>query len=80
MIHLRLFSVLKNSYIYAQYLSEKSSVIKTKIRLLFTPFISFIFSILFFNMFLTKTSYIPTLNYKISKKKKKRYISFSLFS
>ena len=71
MTKLRLFVATVNGYIYTAYTSETVSVVKTKLYLFFTPILSFLFSILFFYNFNSRTSYVNTFKFKRPRRPKK---------
>ena len=77
-VQLKLFVATARNYLYSAYKSECVSVLKTKLDIFFAPIISFIFSILFFFNFNSRTSYIPTVIYK-QPKRVNRYTTSNIF-
>ena len=77
-VQLRLFIATARDYLYSAYKSERVSVLKTKLDILFAPVLAFLFSILFFCNFTSRTSYIPTIKFKRPKRTHK-YITPSIF-
>jgi len=67
-VQLKLFIATARDYLYAAYKSERVSVLKTKLDILFAPVLSFLFSMLFFFNFKSRTGYIPTIRFKRAKK------------
>jgi len=78
-VQLKLFVATVNGYFYSAYNSESVSILKTKSYMFFSKIYSFLFSFLFFYNFNSRTSYIPTINFKRTKKVS-RYIVPSLFA
>lgn len=78
-VQLKLFVATARDYLYSAYKSEHVSVLRTKFDIFFAPVLSFLFSILFFFNFNSRTSYIPTIKFKRTKKVC-RYTTQSLFS
>jgi len=79
MLHLKLFSSSAKDYMYSAFDCEIVSVLKTKIIILFTPILNFIFSILFFKNYLLCTKLIYSLS-PLKRKSKSRFYTGSLFS
>ena len=77
-VQLKLFIATARDYLYTAYKSERVSVLKTKLDIFFAPVLAFLFSILFFFDFNSRTAYIPTIRFKRTKRVC-RYTTQSLF-
>ena len=77
-VQLRLFVATARNYLYSAYKSERVSVLKTKLDIFFAPVLAFIFSVLFFFNFNSRTVYIPTIKFK-RPKRTHRYTTSSIF-
>ena len=77
-VHLKLFVAIAKDYLYSAYKSECVSVLNTKLNIFFTPVLAFIFSVLFFFDFNSRTTYIPTIIFKRARRVC-RYTTQSLF-
>ncbi len=77
-VQLKLFIATARDYLYSAYKSESVSILKTKLDILFAPVLAFIFSVLFFCNFTSRTAYILTIKFKRSKKTH-RYTTPSIF-
>jgi hypothetical protein len=78
-VQLKLFVATARNYLYSAYKSESVSVLRTKLDIFFAPVLAFLFSVLFFFNFKSRTAYIPTITFKRTKKICS-YSSISLFS
>jgi hypothetical protein len=77
-VQLKLFVATARNYLYSAYKSECVSVLKTKLDIFFAPVLAFLFSVLFFFNFKSRTAYIPTIRFKRTKRVC-RYATQSLF-
>lgn len=67
-VQLKLFIATAKDYLYSAYKSERVSVLKTKFDIFFAPVLAFLFSVLFFFNFNSRTDNIPTIKFKRFKK------------
>ena len=77
-VQLKLFVATARDYLYSAYKSERVSVLKTKLDIFFAPVFAFLFFVLFFYNFKSRTAYIPTITFKRTKRVR-RYTTYSLF-
>jgi len=78
-VQLKLFVATARNYLYSAYESESVSVLRTKLDIFFAPVLAFLFSVLFFFNFDSRTAYISTQPKYKKPKRTHRYTTQSLF-